>query len=200
MIYDTSNRKLYFENEDYLNPETGYPERNVEWFKKNIECSFLENFTNTKNLTLLDVGCAFGYFTKILQKNFYKVYGVDFSENRISYAKTYEDDNIKFILSDLTSDSFLSDLTIKFDCAFTNAVFPHIPLHLKQKAFSNVAKVCKKGSLFILYDGLTDNNCLDNFVGLFSIKWIIENCNDWEYLSHRLITSDGTYEIILRRK
>lgn len=200
MIQDKTNRKVYFENEDYLDPELGYPERDIQWFKSNILNSFLNNFTSTSGLILLDVGCAFGYYTRILSDKFHKTYGVDFSESRITYAKKYDTNKLKFILADLTSDTFSDVLDVKFNCVFTNAVIPHIPLHLKQKVFSNIAKVCEKDAIFVLYDALVSDGCLDDFVGLFSINWIKENCPEWEYLSHRLITSDGTFEIVLKKK
>lgn len=198
MIHDKSDRKFYFENEDYLDPELGYPERNTNWFVHNILNNYLNNFKDPSNLNLLDVGCAFGYYTRILSNHFKQTHGVDFTENRISYAKKYEDEKLKFILDDLTSDTFLYETKEYYDCVFTNAVIPHIPLNLKKKVFSNIAKVCKKGAVFVLYDDLITTGCIDDFVGLFSIEWIKNNCPDWEYIDHKIVT-DHTYQIVLKK-
>ena len=117
--------KNYFENES-LSYETGYPERDVNWMQSNL-IPKIENIINTSvHKNCLDVGCAFGYFTKILNNTFENCYGIDLSENRINYAKQYETNTLKFVQADLT-ESFKDKFDIKFDFMFTNAVLPHIP-------------------------------------------------------------------------
>ena len=131
-------------------------------------------------------------------------------------AKQYETENLKFIQSDLT-ESFVNKFPIKFDFMFTNAVLPHIPLEFKSDVFKNLAEVANPGCIFVMYDGmLNDNNKhkhdgneqadFENWSGreiirvvFISEKWIRENATDWEIVQ---ITNVGhaTEEIILKRK
>ena len=214
--------KNYFEDEKQINPvgtpgfETGYPERDVNWMKSNL-IPRIENIID-KNVhkNCLDVGCAFGYFSKVLSETFQKTYGIDLSDNRINYAKQLESDNLKFVQSDLT-ESFKDRFPVKFDFMFTNAVLPHIPLEFKSDVFKNLAEVANSGCIFVMYDGMLDDdgkhkhdqNTQANFenwsgkeiirVVFISEKWIRENATDWEIVQ---ITNIGhaTEEIILKRK
>lgn len=214
--------KNYFEDERQINPEgtpgfeTGYPERDVNWMKSNLIPRIENIIDKNVNKNCLDVGCAFGYFSKVLSETFEKTYGIDLSENRINYAKQLETDNLKFVQSDLT-ESIKDKFTIKFDFMFTNAVLPHIPLEFKSDVFKNLAEVANSGCIFVMYDGMLnddgthkhDNNEQANFenwsgkeiirVVFISEQWIRENATDWEIVK---ITNIGhaTEEIILKRK
>jgi len=215
--------KKYFEDESVINPngtlfsETGYPERDVDWMKSNLIPRIKNNISNTKDKNCLDVGCAFGYFTRVMSEEFKNTYGIDLSDNRINYAKQYETDNLKFIQSDLT-ESFQDKFPIKFDYMFTNAVLPHIPSQFKSSVFSNLAQVANSGCIFTLYDGMINqsvkdsnhsdyiDNDFDNWtpntlikVTFFSKEWLLDNLVEWELIS---IKNVGYYteEIILKRK
>lgn len=214
--------KNYFEDEKLINPsgnpgfETGYPERDVNWMKSNL-IPRINNIVDTnKHKNCLDVGCAFGYFTKVLGENFEKTYGIDLSDNRINYAKQYETESLKFVQSDLT-ESFVDKFPIKFDFMFTNAVLPHIPLEFKSSVFKNLAEVANQGCIFIMYDGMLnddnthkhDNKKQASFDGwnggeiirvvFISEKWIRENATDWEIVQINNV-GEATEEIILKRK
>ena len=212
--------KDYFENEtkiaSNLDVDKGYAERDTDWMRLNLIPRIKNLMPENKSKSCLDVGCAYGYFTKVLSETFEQTYGIDLSTNRIEYAKKYETDTMKFVQSDLT-ESFVSKFPIKFDFMFTNAVLPHIPLEFKSYVFKNLADVANSGCIFVMYDGmLNDNNKhkhdgnkqadFENWNGkemirvvFISEKWIRENAPDWEIVQ---ITNVGpaTEEIILKRK
>jgi 2-polyprenyl-3-methyl-5-hydroxy-6-metoxy-1,4-benzoquinol methylase len=214
--------KNYFEDESLINPqgtpssETGYPERDVNWMRENLIPRIKTLVNKNVNKNCLDVGCAQGYFTRVLGENFEKTYGIDLSENRIKYAKQYETDKLKFIQSDLT-ESFVEKFPVKFDFMFTNAVLPHIPLEFKSDVFKNLAEVANSGCIFVMYDGMLNddnkskhdgapqanfNNWKHNEiikVVFISEKWIRENATDWEVIQINNI-GHATEEIILKRK
>jgi len=211
--------KNYFENENKIHGspsfETGYPERDVNWMKKNLIPRIETLINKNVHKNCLDVGCAFGYFSKVLSETFDKTYGIDLSNIRIDYAKKYESESLKFIQSDLT-ESFKDKFPIKFDFMFTNAVLPHIPLEFKSEVFKNLAEVANSGCIFVIYDGMLnddnnkhDNNRQANFEGwsgeeairvvFISEKWIRENATDWEILQINNV-GYSTEEIILKRK
>jgi 2-polyprenyl-3-methyl-5-hydroxy-6-metoxy-1,4-benzoquinol methylase len=205
--------KNYFETEkDFasnLDFDKGYSERDINWMKSNLIPRIKNLASENMSKSCLDVGCAYGYFTKVLSESFDQTYGVDLSTNRIEYAKKYETNSIKFVQSDLT-ESFASKFPVKFDFMFTNAVLPHIPLRFKSDVFRNLAEVANTGCIFVMYDGLlsNDNNqCgFESWDGnqmikvvLISENWIRENATDWEIIKINNVTP-GTEEIILRKK
>jgi SAM-dependent methyltransferase len=214
--------KNYFEDESLINPEgtpgseTGYPERDVNWMRENLIPRINNLIDKTINKNCLDVGCAQGYFTRVLNKTFEKTYGIDLSNNRINYAKKYETETLKFVQSDLT-ESFIDKLPIKFDFMFTNAVLPHIPLEFKSDVLKNLAEVANPGCIFVMYDGMLDDEGkhkhdgneqadFENWNGkqiirvvFISEKWLRENAKDWEILQINNI-GYGTEEIVLKRK
>jgi len=205
--------KNYFETEkDFasnLDFDKGYSERDINWMKSNLIPRIKNLASENMSKSCLDVGCAYGYFTKVLSESFDQTYGVDLSTNRIEYAKKYETNSIKFVQSDLT-ESFASKFPVKFDFMFTNAVLPHIPLRFKSDVFRNLAEVANTGCIFVMYDGLLSNDknkCgFESWDGnqmikvvLISENWIRENATDWEIIKINNVTP-GTEEIILRKK
>jgi 2-polyprenyl-3-methyl-5-hydroxy-6-metoxy-1,4-benzoquinol methylase len=223
MIENIKNHlKNYFEDERAINPngtpneEMGYPERDVNWMKDNLIPKIKNLSTNISDEHCLDVGCGHGYFTRVLNDNFKKTYGIDLSNTRISYAKKYENENLKFVQSDLT-ESFSEKFPIKFDFMFTNAVLPHIPLEFKSDVFKNLAEIANPGCIFVMYDGMINNDGthkhdsgtqadFNNWrpneiirVVFISEQWITENATDWEIVSITNV-GQGTEEIVLKRK
>jgi len=173
--------KNYFEDESLINPEgtpgseTGYPERDVNWMKENLIPKIENLIDKNVNKNCLDVGCAQGYFTRVLSETFDKTYGIDLSNNRINY------------------------------------------LEFKSDVFKNLAEVANPGCIFVMYDGMLnddnkhkhDGNEQANFenwsgreiirVVFISEKWIRENATDWEILQINNV-GHATEEIILKRK
>jgi 2-polyprenyl-3-methyl-5-hydroxy-6-metoxy-1,4-benzoquinol methylase len=202
--------KKYFESETYLDDETGYTKdgRGVDWMIDNLLPKVERLIDKNLHKNCLDVGSSQGYFTRVLKEHFENAYGVDFSENRISYAKKYETDNLKFVVADLT-ESLSSKIPMKFDFMFTNAVIPHIPAQFKSDVFKNLAEIANPGCIFTIYDGMIPEGVDLTFntwkpgqhinVAHFSKSWLEENATDWEIVE---INNIGylTEEIILKRK
>src|ERR1700691_5308734 len=87
---DPEKRRLFFDGIENLDPITGYAERNTRWFEHHI----LPDFLNAKQRlglgpTLLDIGCAYGYFTSRYADHFKHVIGIDFSNRRIADAQKH---------------------------------------------------------------------------------------------------------------
>ena len=202
--------KKYFESETYLDDETGYTKdgRGVDWMIDNLLPKVERLIDKNLHKNCLDVGSAQGYFTRVLKEHFENTYGVDFSENRISYAKKYETDNLKFVVADLT-ESLSSKIPMKFDFMFTNAVIPHIPAQFKSDVFKNLAEIANPGCIFTIYDGMIPEGVDLTFntwkpgqhinVTFFSKSWLEENATDWEIVEINNI-GNLTEEIILKRK
>ena len=140
--------KETFEKEDYLSPLEGYPERPVSWFKDTILPNALDSYKGKKNL--LDVGCAFGYFTSLFAPYFNTVTGIDFAKNRIDFAQeAYKSiPNLCFYQSNIE----VFNPTSKYDAMFTSMVIQHIPKDSKINAFKNLYNLSTDNCIFLLYD------------------------------------------------
>ena len=165
----------------HITPEAGYPERTVSWFKEKL----LPDIIATKerlNLgeTILDAGCAYGYFTEVLGDVFGNVVGVDFAPSRIEAAnKLHSKSNVKFEVVDLINGK----IDGVFDSAISCAVFQHIDPEIdRKKAFQTVFDALKSNGYLVLYDellGPTGNEYnWDGFYRPLSLQWIDENLND----------------------
>ena len=196
------DRLQYFENENYLSPTDGYPERPVKWFKEVILSDAIKQYSGKK--TLLDVGCAHGYYTVLFTPYFDKVVGFDFAKNRIEFAKNnWKEPNLSFENIDLTDCNY----TGKFDSMFTSMVIQHIKNEDKIKAFYNLYKLADENCIFVMYDFNTDiNNNIswDDFVTPIGPNWIKRNAPMWDIESCELFTKEmvgqeGIYRYVLKR-
>jgi hypothetical protein len=71
-----------------------------------------------------------------------------------------------------------------FDTIFTNAVLPHIPLENKVSVLENLASVAKQNAQLLIYDGRSEVEIIDQFVGMFNENWLINNVSHvWEFVS-----------------
>lgn len=161
--------------EAHLSPTEGYPERNVDWFLENILPDFIyDDKDRRKHIGhLLDVGCAFGYFTKEYAKVFDRVTGVDFSIARINQAGTVNfGNNIQYRCVDLTKEIFAFE---EYDAAVSSAVFQHIaPDEDRKAAFKAVHAALKPGARLTLYDenDVRQPGSWDGFFEAISPMWI----------------------------
>ena len=192
---DPSRRQDYFEGkeEDYNNKDgystlnrPSYLEGNLFW--KKIIFKKLLSLVKTKD-NILEVGCAGGYHSKLLAKEFNNVLGIDFAKSRIDYAKKYETDKLKFKQVDVTCKSSIKSIDRKFDTLYSSFVLHHIPLPKKIDAFNNLSLLGEDNADLFLFDGFSQSkdNIDDRFVGLFNDKWIKENIPSWELISCNLI-------------
>jgi len=199
-----SERRQYFDHEfhDYSHEEGYFTDRPVSWFTDNILPDLLENVENTDNI--LDVGCASGYYTAKMSEHFDLVYGVDYCEPRINYAKSLESEKLKFRLCNLTKLEDLQALGYKFKNLFSNAVLPHIPLADKKIVFDNLAEISEEGASFIFYDARETFEVQDVFVGTFNENFIINNIQSWNFISVKQVAHfdhpNGTHRYILKKR
>jgi 2-polyprenyl-3-methyl-5-hydroxy-6-metoxy-1,4-benzoquinol methylase len=188
-------REQYFQQEDYLDSETGYPERNTAWFQKYLLPNVLSQVPDSQKKNLLDVGCAYGYFTRLLAPYFHHTFGIDFTKKRIDYAQRYVLENLSFAQMDLLIKMWPSRAT---DVVFTTAVMPHIPLEYKVFAFDNIASICKPGATMLMYDGKCETGVVDAFSGIMSSEWIQANVKSWNLKSVEHVVN-GTHCFVLIR-
>ena len=114
-----------------------YKDRNYE-----EASSFMEELTSFLELPkyseILDLACGKGRHSKYLNKLGYKVTGVDLSPSSIAYAKQYENENLSFIVHDM-SKSF----NRKFDAIFN--LFTSFGYFDKEEDDLNTVKAIKNG-------------------------------------------------------
>lgn len=95
---------------------------------------------------VLDIGCGTGYGANFLSTKSSRVYGVDVSDEAISYAKShYNGQNLSYAVMDAHGLKFEDE---KFDVVCSFEVIEHLSdyrLYLAQ-----IKRVLKKGGLFLL--------------------------------------------------
>jgi 2-polyprenyl-3-methyl-5-hydroxy-6-metoxy-1,4-benzoquinol methylase len=191
-------RKEYFENEfhDY-NHEDGYEDRTTKVFKDTLLEGLVEEFENKDEL--LDVGCASGYLSKLFKEHFDSVWGIDYCEVRINYAKKLESDGLAFRLVDITNREELEGLGKQFSSLYSSAVIPHIPLEDKAKVFDNLASVSKPGATFVLYDAYfqSPENVNDAFIGIYNDKWLEQNVSSWKVV--KCVPIGAAFKYVLKK-
>lgn len=161
-----------------IDPIKGYDERPIEWFRERILPDLL---TTKERLNLgenvIDIGCAMGYFSKIIAEHFGKVTGIDFAPTRIALAKQHNaKENIEYLLVDLVTDEKIPG---RYDWAYSSAVFQHIRPDNDDRvnAFRKTFEVIPSGSYLVLYDESFDvrKHIWDGFYMPLSPKWIRDN-------------------------
>ena len=119
---------------------------------------------NKNNSTILDLGCGAGLWSTLfaILGNGNKVYGIDYSEERISsFHKLLQylelDHEVHAEVGDVHSLDYPDDF---FDVCFANEILSHVKdLDL---ALSEISRVLKKGGLFFMSDGNNSISFIDN--------------------------------------
>jgi len=183
MIRDDIWRHSFFDGQEHLNPLTGYDERNIEWFHKTI----MPKWMQLKDVGMwdahskvLDVGCAYGYYTKEYAKLLKPpgdILGIDYSglrvESAIGLNLSFESEvKPKYKVIDLAVEcEYLPADT--FDIAVTSAVFQHIDPDKREIGFKHIAQALKPGGKFVLFDSITFTDQLwDGFFSKLSLSFL----------------------------
>lgn len=131
--------------------EFGYSPKSLGWDKgkQDVRFDILSSQYNFENKHVLDIGCGFGDFNKILAKKTrnYKYTGVELVEALYLEAKTQNSgDNIEFI-----NANFLDfDEKIIYDYAISSGVFNYKMLdnnnyEFIEQAIKKILSICKDG-------------------------------------------------------
>lgn len=130
----------------------GHPEYNKDSSRKCDEreadivktVSELQRFKGKKNLRVLDVGCAQGYFSLVLASMGCDVYGIDYLSENIalcSYLKEEQDmDNVSFEVAMLSED-YVSQLSEEFDVILLFSIMHHVAV---QNGFEKAKAILEK--------------------------------------------------------
>jgi len=143
----------------------------VDYYQKGIERNIFQRIWHTNKLkvvirfihgspkTILDVGCASGWFISKISKKFPKAkcYGIDIYDKGIKYAlKTYP--KIEFKVADAHKIPYRKNT---FDLVICTEVLEH--LDSPKSAILEIKRVLKKGGLAVIE--------LDSGNLIFSIVW-----------------------------
>lgn len=107
---------------------------------------------NSKDLTLIDLGCGTGAFSIHAAEYFKKIYAIDVAEAMIQLAKQKSDkqtDNICFVNAGFLSYEHNEEPA---DIVITSAALHHLPDFWKQIALIRINKMLKMNGLFYLFD------------------------------------------------
>jgi putative AdoMet-dependent methyltransferase len=116
--------------------------------------SFIEGLSlhNSKNLTLIDLGCGTGAFSIYAAKYFKRIYAVDVAEAMIQQARQKSEtliNNITFINAGFLSYEHKEEPA---DIVISSAALHHLPDFWKQIALIRINKMLKLNGIFYLFD------------------------------------------------
>jgi len=108
---------------------------------------------NTKDMTLIDLGCGTGATAIYAAKHFKKIFAVDVSQVMITQAKRKVEEkgisNIEFVNSGFLSYEHEAEPA---DVILTKAAFHHLPDFWKQIALLRMNKMLKMGGALYIFD------------------------------------------------
>ena len=139
--------RIYFNPSKYWEENGGesyYNTFHSEGMMRNEEI-FLLQIEKHKPNSIIDIGCGYGRYLKVIRDNYpnIELVGTDISKSQITYAKKYlSDGSIKLIINDSTKFSFDDKY---FDLALTYGLFGHIPPKLLKPIFLEIKRITKKG-------------------------------------------------------
>ena len=137
------------EAEDYDNQHERFRdyEKEVKTLLKDLD------FENTKDMSVIDLGCGTGAFGIYASKYFKKIYGIDASkamlEQAIGKTKRLGITNVEYIHSGFLHYDHKEP---KVDLVVTKAAFHHLPDFWKQVALLNMNKMLKIGGVLYIFD------------------------------------------------
>lgn len=119
-----------------------------DFFRNEIlDRALIKHIGETKNKTLLDLGCGQGYLSEMVSSTGTKIIGIDISETLIEIAnKRYKKDGISFVVGDIEEELPFKENV--FDITISNMVF--MDIGDPKKSIKEVVRVTKNGGTFIL--------------------------------------------------
>lgn len=127
----------------------------------NLMLDFL-SLENTKELSIIDLGCGTGATSIYAAKIFKKVYGIDVSDVMINQAKRKAEkeqiQNIEFINAGFLTYSHRDE---PVDLLITKAAFHHLPDFWKQVSLLKMNKMIKRGGILYIFDVVFNFNAID---------------------------------------
>ena len=141
-----------------------------------------------KDSQVLDLGCGLGGTCRMLSEKYgCMVHGIDYSEQHISTAESLSNltgftDKTHFTQGDATELPYPS-------CQFDLIITQHVQMCIadKQKLYSELKRVLRRGGLFIYYDVFKKNDGLLNY----PLPWVNDETNN------HLINSDQLQDLLL---
>ncbi|MDT4897128.1 MAG: hypothetical protein QOH25_2205 [Acidobacteriota bacterium] len=106
---------------------------------------------------VLEVGCGFGAFSRLVAHRAGRVTAIDLSSQMINVAKgrSANYSNLEFVLDDFLQANFQAE---SFDCIVTIATLHHLPL---DEAVMRMKTLLRPGGVFILHDLLAAGGHID---------------------------------------
>jgi len=101
-------------------------------------------FADTKDKSILEIGCGTGRMTEFIADNFQSVYAVDISEKMVAIGmeRLWKKSNIVWSVNDGVNLP-----SVRVDFVFSYIVFQHCSKEIVEANFKEIKKVLKKGGI-----------------------------------------------------
>lgn len=140
-------------NKFHLSDEEG---GSYDWIEERMKADFqkkievIKNFSNSRYISLLDVGCGKGFFVESCIKNKISAIGIDVSKSGVDYAANLL--KVKAEQTDIVNFSNRIENQNNYDVITLWATIEHLPN--PQEVFNAIYTCLKPGGLFYLDTGL----------------------------------------------
>jgi SAM-dependent methyltransferase len=114
---------------------------------------------------VLEIGCGFGAFARLVASRAQRVTAIDLSPQMIEVARERSLDysNLEFVLGDFLQDHLPAE---SYDCIVTLATLHHLPL---DEAIEKIKSLLRPGGVLILHDLWTHAGYMDKAFDLFRL-------------------------------
>jgi ubiquinone/menaquinone biosynthesis C-methylase UbiE len=114
---------------------------------------------------ILEIGCGFGAFTRLISHRARHVEAIDLSSQMIEIAKerSASYSNLEFTLGDFLQLPFSAET---YDCVVTIATLHHLPVH---EALKKMKAMLRPGGVLILHDLLADKSFIDKVLNIVKL-------------------------------
>ena len=137
---------------DTVNDSIGFSGLDVDFFTR-VKADYLvdictKHFGDTKDLSLIDIGCGIGNFDGLLRPKFKALTGVDISPQSVEQARSRHTD-VEYHTYNGETLPFENN---SFDAAFAICVVHHVPVDLWENFSKEMYRVIKPGGLAMIFE------------------------------------------------
>jgi len=160
---------------------------------------FLEQIERLKPNSIIDIGCGYGRYLKVISKNFpnIKLVGIDISSSQIEYAKEYCKNfpNIELFEIDGKNIPFEKNT---FDMSITYGCLTYVkPIDINS-FFKQIKNITKQYSILIEHNNESKYNPMEDKFWSYKHNYNRLFCN--ESITRTILSSNGDTMFILKYK
>jgi 2-polyprenyl-6-hydroxyphenyl methylase/3-demethylubiquinone-9 3-methyltransferase len=164
-IYNLYGHKWYTADDDPIALLRRESEAKIPWVLEKIK----KNFSENKNIKILDVGCGGGFLSNALAKNSFAVTGIDMSEDSLRIAKEHDEtQSVVYQVADAYKLPFANE---SFEVVTAMDFLEHV--EDPEAVVKEISRLLKPGGLFIYHT--FNRNFIAYIMIIKFVEWFVRN-------------------------